>query len=85
MDGRDGGERKQTERQKDRQTDRQIKREVCQKEMEGEKRAKEKRCKGNSKIPYTMYKNVYFEIYMHYEIKQKYLLYSIKNISITLL
>jgi hypothetical protein len=46
MDGRKGGERKQTERQ----TDRQIKRDVCQKETEG------KNARKNSEIPYTMYK-----------------------------
>ncbi len=71
MDGREGGWEETNWK-----TDRQIKKDVCQKEIEG-KNAREKSCKENSEIPYTMYKNVYFDIYMHNAIKQRYLLYSI--------
>ncbi len=42
MDGREGGERKQTETQ----TDRQIKRDVCEKGMEGKNAREKKDAKG---------------------------------------
>jgi hypothetical protein len=78
--GMRGGERKQTERQ----TDRQIKRYVS--EGNGrEKREKEKMLRELTLRFRTLCIKMYILRYIHYTIKQRFLLYCTKNISITLL